>query len=108
MTRPYLPLMAALFLTFPLFAQQNATPPLYPAPGNPADAQSQQNVSAAGQCSDAGFPSATCRSAAPAPSTTGTAAARRRSTSRARALCRPLLEKLRSTARKEGSPSMSN
>ncbi len=45
MTRPYLPLMAALFLTFPLFAQQNATPPLYPAPGNPADTQSQQNVS---------------------------------------------------------------
>lgn len=41
----YLPLTAALFLTLPLFAQQNATPPLYPAPGNPADTQTQQNVS---------------------------------------------------------------
>ncbi len=45
MNRPYLPLMAALLLTLPALAQQNAAPPLYPAPGNPADAQSQQNVS---------------------------------------------------------------
>ncbi len=40
----YLPLMAALSLTLPLVAQQNAAPPLYPAPGNPADNQSQQDV----------------------------------------------------------------
>jgi len=41
----YVPLMAALFLTFPALAQQNATPPLYPEPGNSPDTQSQQNVS---------------------------------------------------------------
>jgi hypothetical protein len=46
MNRRCLPLIAALVLTLPAFAQQNAAPPLYPAPGNPADAQSQQSVSA--------------------------------------------------------------
>jgi len=38
--------LAALFLTAPAFSQQNPAPPIYPAPGNAADAQSQQNVPA--------------------------------------------------------------
>jgi len=46
MTRSHLPLLAALFLSIPSIAQQNPAPPIYPSPGNPADAQSQQNVSA--------------------------------------------------------------
>ncbi len=46
MKRSKLPLLAALFLTVPSLAQQNPAPPIYPSPGNPADAQSQQNVSA--------------------------------------------------------------
>ena len=44
-----LPLLAALFLSLmslPSLAQQNPAPPIYPSPGNPADAQSQQNVAA--------------------------------------------------------------
>src|SRR5437764_8973177 len=44
-----LPLLAALFLSLmslPSVAQQNPAPPIYPSPGNPADAQSQQNVAA--------------------------------------------------------------
>jgi outer membrane protein OmpA-like peptidoglycan-associated protein len=45
MNRYCLTLMAAVFLTLPLFAQQNAAPPLYPAPGNPTDTPSQQDVS---------------------------------------------------------------
>jgi outer membrane protein OmpA-like peptidoglycan-associated protein len=35
-------LVVATFLPTLVLAQQNSTPPLYPAPGNPADAQSQQ------------------------------------------------------------------
>lgn len=46
MTRSHLPLLAALFLSIPSIAQQNPAPPIYLSPGNPADAQSQQNVSA--------------------------------------------------------------
>jgi outer membrane protein OmpA-like peptidoglycan-associated protein len=46
MTRSHLPLIAGFLLTIPCLAQQNPTPPLYPAQGNAADAQSQQNVSA--------------------------------------------------------------
>src|SRR5947207_2452336 len=46
MKRSKLPLLAALFLTIPSLPQQNPAPPIYPSPGNPADAQSQQNVSA--------------------------------------------------------------
>jgi outer membrane protein OmpA-like peptidoglycan-associated protein len=46
MTRSHLPLLAALFLAIPSIAQQNPAPPIYPSPGNPADVQSQQNVSA--------------------------------------------------------------
>src|ERR1700734_2980064 len=46
MKRPHLPLLAALFLTIAAWAQQNPAPPLYPAPGNPADAQSQANATA--------------------------------------------------------------
>jgi outer membrane protein OmpA-like peptidoglycan-associated protein len=46
MKRPHLPLLAALFLTVAAWAQQNPVPPLYPAPGNPADAQSQANATA--------------------------------------------------------------
>jgi outer membrane protein OmpA-like peptidoglycan-associated protein len=46
MTRSHLPLIASLFLTMPSLAQQNPAPPIYPATGNAADAQSQQNVSA--------------------------------------------------------------
>jgi outer membrane protein OmpA-like peptidoglycan-associated protein len=46
MKRPHLPLLAALFLTIAAWAQQNPAPPLYPAPGNPADAQSQANAAA--------------------------------------------------------------
>jgi outer membrane protein OmpA-like peptidoglycan-associated protein len=46
MTRSHLPLIAGFLLTVPCLAQQNPTPPLYPAQGNAADAQSQQNVSA--------------------------------------------------------------
>ncbi|HEY3974603.1 MAG TPA: OmpA family protein [Candidatus Sulfotelmatobacter sp.] len=50
MKRSQLPLIAALFLTIPCFsistfAQQNP-PPIYPASGNSADAQSAQDVSA--------------------------------------------------------------
>ena len=45
MTRSHLPLIAGFLLTIPCLAQQNPTPPLYPAQGNAADAQSQQNVS---------------------------------------------------------------
>jgi len=33
--------LAALLLTAPAFSQQNPAPPIYPAPGNAADAQSQ-------------------------------------------------------------------
>lgn len=46
MTSSHLPLIAGFLLTIPCLAQQNPTPPLYPAQGNAADAQSQQNVSA--------------------------------------------------------------
>ena len=46
MTRSHLPLLAALFLAIPSIAQQNPAPPIYPSPGNPADVQSQQDVSA--------------------------------------------------------------
>ena len=46
MKRPHLPLLAALFLTVAAVAQNNPAPPLYPAPGNPADAQSQGNATA--------------------------------------------------------------
>jgi outer membrane protein OmpA-like peptidoglycan-associated protein len=46
MTRSHLPLLAALFLAIPSIAQQNPAPPIYPSPGNPADAQSAQDVSA--------------------------------------------------------------
>ena len=46
MTKSHLPLIAGFLLTIPCLAQQNPTPPLYPAAGNAADAQSQQNVSA--------------------------------------------------------------
>jgi outer membrane protein OmpA-like peptidoglycan-associated protein len=46
MTRSHLPLLAALFLAIPSIAQQNPAPPIDPSPGNPADVQSQQNVSA--------------------------------------------------------------
>jgi outer membrane protein OmpA-like peptidoglycan-associated protein len=46
MTRSHLPLIASLLLTIPSLAQQNPAPPIYPATGNAADAQSQQNVSA--------------------------------------------------------------
>jgi outer membrane protein OmpA-like peptidoglycan-associated protein len=46
MTRSHLPLIAGFLLTIPCLAQQNPTPPLYPAQGNAADAQSQQKVSA--------------------------------------------------------------
>ncbi len=46
MTRSHLPLLAALFLAIPSIAQQNPPPPIYPSPGNPADAQSAQDVSA--------------------------------------------------------------
>jgi outer membrane protein OmpA-like peptidoglycan-associated protein len=35
-------LIASLFVSSFVFAQQNQAPPLYPAPGNPADAQAQQ------------------------------------------------------------------
>ena len=45
MTKSHLPLIAGFLLTIPCLAQ-NPTPPLYPAAGNAADAQSQQNVSA--------------------------------------------------------------
>jgi outer membrane protein OmpA-like peptidoglycan-associated protein len=45
MKRSNLPLLASLFFTLPAFAQQNQAPPMYPSPGNPADAQSAQNVS---------------------------------------------------------------
>jgi outer membrane protein OmpA-like peptidoglycan-associated protein len=41
----HLPLIAALLLITPAFAQ-NPAPPIYPAPGNAADAQSQQEVPA--------------------------------------------------------------
>src|SRR6266700_850759 len=43
MTRLYLSLHAATFFAISALAQQNPAPPLYPSPGNPADAQSQQN-----------------------------------------------------------------
>jgi outer membrane protein OmpA-like peptidoglycan-associated protein len=46
MTRSHLPLLAALFLGIPSIAQQNPAPPIYPSPGNPADAPSAQDVSA--------------------------------------------------------------
>ena len=46
MTRSHLPLLAALFLAIPSIAQQNPAPPIYPSPGNPADTQSAQDVSA--------------------------------------------------------------
>jgi outer membrane protein OmpA-like peptidoglycan-associated protein len=46
MKRLHLPLLATLFLTATSFAQDNSAPPLYPAPGNPADAQSQGNAAA--------------------------------------------------------------
>ncbi len=39
---PFSVALAVFFLPGLMFAQQNSTPPLYPAPGNPADAQSQQ------------------------------------------------------------------
>jgi outer membrane protein OmpA-like peptidoglycan-associated protein len=39
---PFSVALAVFFLPALMFAQQNSTPPLYPAPGNPADAQSQQ------------------------------------------------------------------
>ena len=39
---PFSVALAVFFLPALMFAQQNFTPPLYPAPGNPADAQSQQ------------------------------------------------------------------
>jgi outer membrane protein OmpA-like peptidoglycan-associated protein len=44
-------LVIALFLSTLALAQDNSAPPIYPAPGNPADAQSQQNpaVDHAGQ-----------------------------------------------------------
>ena len=45
MKRSSLPLLASLVLVLPALAQQNPTPPLYPSPGNAADAQSAQNVS---------------------------------------------------------------
>ena len=44
MRRRHLSLLAAFFFGVQAFAQQTPTPPLYPAPGNPADAQSQQNL----------------------------------------------------------------
>src|SRR6266567_2152950 len=44
MTRLYLSLHAATFFAISALAQQNPAPPLYPSPGNPADAQSQQNA----------------------------------------------------------------
>ena len=44
MTKSHLPLIAGFLLAIPCLAQQNPTPPLYPAAGNAADAQSQQNV----------------------------------------------------------------
>lgn len=44
--RSHFPLLAALLLSTSAFAQQNPATPMYPAPGNPADAQSQQNVTA--------------------------------------------------------------
>jgi len=48
MNRPQLVLLATLILTAASFAQDNSNsaPPLYPAPGNPADAQSQGNATA--------------------------------------------------------------
>jgi outer membrane protein OmpA-like peptidoglycan-associated protein len=46
MTRSHLPLLAALFLAIPSIAQQNPASPIYPSPGNPADVQSAQDVSA--------------------------------------------------------------
>jgi outer membrane protein OmpA-like peptidoglycan-associated protein len=46
MMRSHLSLLAALALAVPAIAQQNPAPPLYPAPGNSADANSQQNVAA--------------------------------------------------------------
>ncbi len=45
MKRSPLPLLASLALVLPALAQQNPAPPLYPSPGNAADAQSAQNVS---------------------------------------------------------------
>ncbi len=39
---PFSVLLAVFFFPALMCAQQNPTPPLYPAPGNPADAQSQQ------------------------------------------------------------------
>lgn len=51
MTRPLLAAVLFLFSSFSLAQQsseqQNAAPPLYPAPGNPADQQSEQNQSGA-------------------------------------------------------------
>src|SRR6266849_5834277 len=46
MMRSQFLLLAALVLAVPAIAQQNPEPPLYPASGNAADANSQQNVAA--------------------------------------------------------------
>lgn len=45
MTLSQLLLFVALVVPSSLTAQQNPAPPLYPAPGNPADAQTQQKLS---------------------------------------------------------------
>jgi outer membrane protein OmpA-like peptidoglycan-associated protein len=44
MKTSHLSFVAALFLPTLIFAQQNPAPPLYPAQGNPADAQAQQQA----------------------------------------------------------------
>jgi outer membrane protein OmpA-like peptidoglycan-associated protein len=44
MMRSHLLLLAALVFAVPAIAQQNPAPPMYPASGSPADANSQQNV----------------------------------------------------------------
>ncbi len=46
MKRTHFPLIVALSLPALAVAQQNPAPPLYPAPGNQADQQSQQNANA--------------------------------------------------------------
>src|SRR5579862_7668490 len=43
MKTSHLSFVAALFFPVLIFAQQSTAPPLYPAQGNPADAQAQQD-----------------------------------------------------------------